>query len=371
MTRETVETEEGYEIVLRCIADGIPHPNISWHKDGKELVDGVVLRDSNQVLFISHAKLNHSGKYLCRVSNYLQSSSAVATVFVSKRLSFAYKSHSSLQAFEGNDVNIACFFENGVQPIHVSWFKNGKKISLGSKSLKIKKGLLVVEKVEISDGGTYKCRVSSQVSAIESETRLSILPISCKGIWKMGGRVSGNYYIYPTKDHSKSARVYCDMNKNGLTIVSHDSERKIMVDGYEDRGSYDRKIIYDMPSNLLEALVEKASWCEQYIRYDCRNSILGMGSHSGNQYGWWVSAKGRKMQNWGGVDHTRKGCACGLRWSCAGGGVCNCDKNDNVWREDSGILNEKEYLPVSEVRFGDTGDSGEMGHHTVGKLACY
>ena len=222
---------------------------------------------------------------------------------------------------------------------------------------------LVIYNVKIGDSGTDKCRVSSKVSTIERETVLSILPTSCKSIWESGERVSGNYLIYPTKDYARPARVECDMRRNGLTIVSHDSERKIMVDGHEKPGQYSRKITYNIPWGLVMAIVNRASWCKQYIRYDCRDSVL--------RFGWWVSARGEKMQNWGGVDHTHKGCACGLSRSCSGGGLCNCVRNDATWREDSGILNEKEYLPVSEVKFGDTGDAGEMGHHTVGKLACY
>ena len=36
---------------------------------------------------------------------------------------------------------------------------------------------------------------------------------------------------------------------------------------------------------------------------------------------------------------------------------CNCDQNNNVWTEDSGVLTDKNTLPVTELRFGDTGRS--------------
>ena len=35
--------------------------------------------------------------------------------------------------------------------------------------------------------------------------------------------------------------------------------------------------------------------------------------------------------------------------------LCNCDANDEEWREDSGLLTDKTRLPVKELRFGDTG----------------
>ncbi|XP_035692710.1 contactin-associated protein-like 2 [Branchiostoma floridae] len=50
---------------------------------------------------------------------------------------------------------------------------------------------------------------------------------------------------------------------------------------------------------------------------------------------------------------------------------CNCDANDYTWREDSGFLSHKDDLPVTQLRFGDTGDSGEEGYYTLGKLICY
>ena len=32
---------------------------------------------------------------------------------------------------------------------------------------------------------------------------------------------------------------------------------------------------------------------------------------------------------------------------------CNCDKDDYVWREDSGLLNDKTTLPVIQLYIGD------------------
>ena len=31
---------------------------------------------------------------------------------------------------------------------------------------------------------------------------------------------------------------------------------------------------------------------------------------------------------------------------------CNCDKNDRVWHEKSGLLTDKTKLPVKQLRFG-------------------
>ena len=52
-----------------------------------------------------------------------------------------------------------------------------------------------------------------------------------------------------------------------------------------------------------------------------------------------------------------------------------------TWREDSGLLTNKNDLPVTQLRFGDTGvddkdgvardDRDEKGYHTLGKFRCF
>ena len=84
-----------------------------------------------------------------------------------------------------------------------------------------------------------------------------------------------------------------------------------------------------------------------------------------------MSRDGDNMTYWGGTTENGK-CACGMNNTCANPKRgCNCDKNDNVWREDSGFLTNKTKLPVKQLRFGDTGDTNEQGYHTLGKLKCY
>ena len=90
-------------------------------------------------------------------------------------------------------------------------------------------------------------------------------------------------------------------------------------------------------------------------------------------YAWWVSRDSSKMTYWGGASPGSGKCTCGMTNSCADSGQsCNCDKNDGVWREDSGLLTDKTHLPVKQLRFGDTGHGvHQEGYHTLGKLKCY
>ena len=195
-------------------------------------------------------------------------------------------------------------------------------------------------------------------------------PATCSVLLiKHPSTTSGNHYIKPQGLSSPSVQVYCDMtSKNGVgvTVIGHDSESRTLVKGYESYGSYKRKIKYDISMEQVVAIMKQSKKCEQFIKYQCYGSAL---FKSGD--GWWVSRQGSRINYWGRAEINSGKCACGMTNSCAGGGKCNCDKNDPTWREDSGYLTDKNTLPATELRFGDTGDSGESAYHTLGKLRCW
>ena len=186
---------------------------------------------------------------------------------------------------------------------------------------------------------------------------------------------SGNCIIDPDGKGGQAAfSVYCDMtDKNGVgvTVISHDSESRTLVRGYDPLGNYSRDIHYTGTSlSQLASLTSVSSHCEQFIKYECYHSM--MFRYGG--FAWWVSRNSTKMTYWGGALSASGQCACGMNNSCADSRFgCNCDKNNHVWREDSGLLTEKTKLPVIQLRFGDTGDTKlrEKGYHTLGKFKCY
>ena len=164
---------------------------------------------------------------------------------------------------------------------------------------------------------------------------------------------------------------YCDMtDKNGVgvTVISHDSESRTHVKGCERAGCYSRNIHYTGASLFhLASLTSVSSYCEQFIKYECYKSrLLRTGQ------GWWVSRDYSKMTYWGGASPGSGKCACGMNNTCADPQYdCNCDANDKVRREDSGLLTDKTKLPVTQLFFGDNGGRKEHGNHTLEKFKCY
>ena len=273
----------------------------------------------------------------------------------------------------GLPLHLPCMAESDLRPT-VTWLKDGKP-SLPLDSNILRNNTLVIARVKISHSGSYTCRASNAVATIEARVEIKTPYPSCSVIRKYVSSSSGSYAIDPDGEGGMAAfTVHCDMSdKNGVvvTVISHDSESRTLVDGYDGAGSYSRSIHYSGASfSQLASLTDVSLHCEQFIKYGCYHSMLFRGS-----LGWWVSRDSNKMSYWGGASSGSNKCACGMTNSCADSSYgCNCDKNDGVWREDSGLLSDKSQLPVKELRFGDTIEHDgydDKGYHTLGKLKCY
>ena len=77
-----------------------------------------------------------------------------------------------------------------------------------------------------------------------------------------------------------------DETRVGAPVISHDSENRTLVIGYEPSGNYSRDIHYTGASlSQLASLTSVSSHCEQFIKYECYFSTL----FREGRYAWWVS----------------------------------------------------------------------------------
>lgn len=79
------------------------------------------------------------------------------------------------------------------------------------------------------------------------------------------------------------------------------------------------------------------------------------------------------MDYWGGALPGSRKCECGVTGKCVDQTKwCNCDSGLDGWFEDGGDITEKQYLPVRQLRFGDTGTAldEKEGRYTLGPLIC-
>ena len=376
LSSNTKLAEEKQNVTIACTVAGHPQPDIKWSKS-----DGTMPTSRNEVkngaLTIYNVAKTDRGIYVCKAENILGFASDTTLLMVFSPLRFKMNPSQEVTPYMfGSTVRLPCVAESELKTA-ITWSKNGKS-SLPVDAIVLQNNTLVLQNFRKSHEGSYSCRANNALSTIEAKVKINspaTAPVSCSVIRKYVSSVSGNYVIDPDGEGGLAPfTVFCDMaDKNGVgvTVISHDRESRTKVRdglGWGGQGSYSRDIYYT-GANLsqLASLTRVSSHCEQFIKYECYNSRLLR-----NGMGWWVSRDSTKMAHWGGALAGSGKCACGMTNSCADSSYgCNCDKNDSVWREDSGLLTDKKKLPVKQLRFGDAGNSSNQGYHTLGKLKCY
>jgi len=362
--------EEKQNVSIACTATGQPLPSITWSKSvGNMPEDRTEVMNGD--LTIHSVIKNDGGTYICKAENILGSPSDTAQLMIFSPLRFEVRPPQEVTPVFGLSIHLPCVGESDLKPT-IAWTKDGKT-SLPVESNVLQNGTLLITNVKKSHEGSYTCKATNALRSIEATVKINspVTATSCSVIRKHISGVSGNYVIDPDGEGGLAPfTVYCDMsdkNGAGVTVISHDSENRRHVQGCELQGCYSRDIHYRGVSlSQLASLTRISLQCEQFIKYECYNSIMLR-----NGIAWWVSRDSTKMTHWGGAPPGSGKCACGMTNSCADSSYsCNCDKNDFVWREDSGHLTDKTHLPVKQLRFGDI--SGiEEGYHTLGKLKCY
>ncbi|CAL1542707.1 unnamed protein product [Lymnaea stagnalis] len=179
----------------------------------------------------------------------------------------------------------------------------------------------------------------------------------------------------------------CERDTTGeiITYIGHDSMGAIRVNGYQDPGSYTRKINYAAQGILeLEEIIDRSRFCRQNVLYRCKNArfLANPGIQTDisiKTWGWWVGRTFQPMYYWGGAAPGSGKCKCGLDEEGCGSqsSTCYCDKVNTQGVSDvsvdQGYLQHKEYLPVLELHFGDTGSTTDdkWSEHEIGELECF
>ena len=362
--------EEKQDIRFACSATGQPLPSITWSKSvGNVPEKRTEVKNGN--LTIHSVTKNDGGTYICRAENMLGSATDTAQLMIFSRLQFKVRPPQEVTPVFGFSVHLPCVAESDLKPT-IAWTKDGKT-SLPVESTVLQNGTMLITDIKISHKGSYTCRATNALRIIEAKVKINspVTATSCSVIRKHVSSVSGNYVIDP--DGTGGLAPFTaygdtsDKNGAGVTVIRHDSERRTHVQGCDPSGCYSLDIHYTGVSLSQSAsLTRISSHCEQFIKYECYSSMIIRGGNA-----WWVSRDSSKMTYWGEASPGSGKCACGMTNSCADSSYgCNCDKNDFVWREDSGLLTDKTHLPVKQLRFGDI-YGREQGYHTLGKLKCH
>ena len=359
-----ISTQKEQQVTFTCNAFGSPRPIITWRRShGTLSASRTLTTDGN--LSIMNVTIGDSGFYVCNATSAEQKNSSSVELKVFYSLAHVVSPEFSVTLYVGQALKLSCPTSSGTE----LWMYNGS-VSVPQDAYLKTPGILLIPYLRKDHVGNYSC-LSGE--SLQWNVSLHVkFPETCSIVKQSICDASGDYVIDPDGELGEDPfTVYCNMTDKGgvgVTVVSHDSEDRIHVIGFDGRGSYRRDIHYISASlSQIEGLTQVSTNCQQFIKYECKGAVMRLDRN--DKYAWWVSRDGVAMTYWGGATN---GCACGMTNSCANPSwSCNCDKNDKVWREDSGILENKLDLPVSQLRFGDAGEHGEEGYHTLGKLECY
>ena len=372
----SITVEEKQNVNFTCLARGLPLPNIKWFKvRGSLPVEAVITKQGS--LHLLEVSPEDSGNYSCTASNLAgEITSPAVELVVHLTLTFTILPPlGPISIYAGDSLTLPCTADSDLVPT-MGWhmqYSQGVEI--------FPNNTLFIAFAEVSHEGLYVCKANNSFRALKKNVTLYVYALrSCHDIKnrqllaskRFPMDTSGYYFIDPDGGGTgeEPFKVFCNMtmyNDNGVTVISHDSENRTLVDGYETKGSYRRIVTYTgVNPTQIATLVRISRECFQFIKFECYEVEL-----FSRDMAWWVSRDGKKMKYWGGADPDSGKCACGMDDSCVDPKHdCNCDSEKSQWLEDSGFLSDKSTLPVTEMRFGDTGGQREKGYHTLGKFMC-
>ncbi|XP_077328294.1 neuronal cell adhesion molecule isoform X16 [Lithobates pipiens] len=152
----------GEVLLLECIAEGLPTPEIRWNKEGAELPsDRVFYENFNKTLKIVDVSEADAGKYRCAAHNIRGSVHHIITVIV-KAAPYWITGPKNLVLSPGEDGTLICR-ANGNPPPSITWLINGVAIDLAphDPSRRVEGDTVMFTKVQERASAVYQCNVSN------------------------------------------------------------------------------------------------------------------------------------------------------------------------------------------------------------------
>nr|KAF6314649.1 hemicentin 2 [Myotis myotis] len=165
------------EVLLPCVAWGVPRPSIAWQKEGLSIPEGkgTQVLPSGQ-LRITHARPEDAGNYFCIAQN--SAGSAVGrTRLVVQVPPVIETGLPDLATTEGSHALLPCTARGSPEP-DITWEKDGQPVSGAEGKFSIQpSGQLLVRNSESQDAGTYTCTAENPVGCARRRVHLTILAL--------------------------------------------------------------------------------------------------------------------------------------------------------------------------------------------------
>ncbi|OPJ66016.1 neurofascin isoform B [Patagioenas fasciata monilis] len=168
----------GVDLLLECIASGVPAPDIMWYKKGGELPAGKTkLENFNKALRISNVSEEDSGEYFCLASNKMGSIRHTISVRV-KAAPYWLDEPQNLILAPGEDGRLVCRANGNPKPV-IQWLVNGEPIEASppNPSREVAGDTIVFRDTQIGSSAVYQCNASNEHGYLLANAFVSVLDV--------------------------------------------------------------------------------------------------------------------------------------------------------------------------------------------------
>nr|XP_056723401.1 neurofascin isoform X2 [Euleptes europaea] len=169
----------GEDLLLECIASGVPTPDINWHKRGGELPVGRISYENfRKALRIANVSEEDSGEYFCLASNKVGSSRHTVSVRV-KAAPYWLDEPENLVLAPGEGGRLICRANGNPKP-SIQWLVNGEPIesSLPNPSREVNGDTVMFRDAQIGSSAVYQCNASNDHGYLLANAFVSVLDVS-------------------------------------------------------------------------------------------------------------------------------------------------------------------------------------------------
>ncbi|XP_051531871.1 neurofascin-like isoform X12 [Myxocyprinus asiaticus] len=169
----------GEQLLLECIAAGVPTPTINWFKRGGDLpLQKVKLENFNKTLHIHNVSEEDSGGYTCMASNKIGSIHHSVEVQV-KAAPYWLDKPTNLVLAPDESGRLVCRANGNPKPT-IQWLVNGEPIesSLPNPNQKVLGDTILFNSVQIGSSSVYQCNASNEHGYLLANAFVNILDMA-------------------------------------------------------------------------------------------------------------------------------------------------------------------------------------------------